>query len=235
MRALFLLLALFSLRAFAEEKLTDESQAGVVITNGNSSTQTYNVASKTRYAWDKNAVELNGKYLRGSTSGTVTALNWLVGLRYERELSEVLSLFLGESAEGDQFAGVLQRYNTDAGAKYYFRKLEKDFTWFAEAGYRYTSQHDVTGLTKGYQKARLYSEAEKYWAPTTSTKLWAEYVPNFTVSQQWLLNSEASVSSSLNSVFAVKVAYGWRYNNSPPLASAQKSDTTFSTSLVAKL
>jgi putative salt-induced outer membrane protein len=225
---------LMSFPAFADGKISDESQAGVVVTSGNTHTQNFNVKSDTNYAWEKNALDLKGNYLRAANDGVVSSLTWLVGLRYERSFSDFLSGFLAQSVEGDEFAGILQRYNSDLGAKYYFRKLDKDFIWFTEVGYRYTNEHDVTGLKKGYQKARIYMEAEKYFASDTSGKLWVEYVPNFTVSKQWLLNSEASITSQLNSIFAFKTAYGLKHNNAPPVATEVKTDTQLSTSLVAK-
>ena len=90
----FALLFLCSIPAFAEGKLSDESQAGVVITNGNSHTQNYSVASITRYAWEKNTLELKGNYLRAVTSGELNSLNWLVSLRYERSLKDFLKGFV---------------------------------------------------------------------------------------------------------------------------------------------
>lgn len=227
-------LLLCSFPAFAETKWTGDSGAGIVVTEGNTHTQNFNVISDTKYLWDVNTLELRGTYLRATSYDQVTSLNWMAMLRYERALNPLTNVFLGQSVEGDQFAGILQRYNTDLGVKYFFYKLEKDFTWFGEGGYRFTREHDTTGLTKSYQKARLYSEAEKFWSPTTSTKLWVEYVPNFTVTRQWLLNSEASLTSQINTVFALKTAYGLRYNNAPPVATAQKADSQLSTSLVAK-
>lgn len=232
--SLIALLAL-SASAFADDgKLSHESQAGIVITNGNTHTQNFNLGSETKYAWERSSLALKGNYLRAASSGVVTSLTWLVGLRYEFAFTEKLGGFTAETLEGDQFAGILQRYNTDLGVKYYFQKREHDFTWFGEGGYRYTSEHATTGATKGYQKARLYTEAEKYFTANTSAKLWIEYVPNFTISEQWLLNSEISLSSALNSTFAIKTAYDIRYNHAPVVASAQNTDSTFSTSLVAK-
>jgi len=226
-----LLALLFALPASAEFK--NESEAGVVIANGNSHTQSYSVKSKSEVKNGPSTYSLVGNYLRASSNGVTSAESWLVGIRFEQALSDSLSAFVGQSVEGDKFAGILQRYNTDLGLKHYFYKLDKQFTWFAEGGYRFTKEHSTTA-TKNQQKARLYTEAEKYFSETVSSKLWAEYIPNFTVSQAWLFNSELSLSASINSVFAVKSAILLRYNNQPPVASAQKSDTTFTTALTAK-
>ncbi|MGZ3712440.1 MAG: DUF481 domain-containing protein [Bdellovibrionota bacterium] len=221
----------FSVSARADWK--SDNEAGVVVTTGNSTTQSLNAKTTTDRTFAKNLLRLQGSYLRAKQSGVLSALTWSLGFRYERELSEKFSVFAGQSVEGDRFAGILQRYNTDLGGKYFFYKLPKDFIWFAEAGYRYTKEHTAT-YSKGFQKARLYSEAEKNWTDSTSTKLWVEYIPNFTVSQAWLFNSEPSLSSAVSTYFSIKTAHLVKYSNAPVSAALKKTDAAFTTALVAK-
>ena len=222
---------LASLPAYCEFK--NESEAGVVVTTGNSKTQSYNIKQMSQYSVGKNLLRFDGKYLNAKQKGVLSAENWLLGLRFEHEISAMFSGFLAQSLESDKFAGYLQRYNTDLGGKYFLDKKEKEFVWFFEGGYRYTREHGTNDVTKKYQKARLYSEVEKYWVKTSSTKLWIEYIPNFTVNKAWQINGEASVSSALDSVFSVKSAYLVQYSNDPA-PGAVKSDSTFTMSLVAK-
>lgn len=234
MRDLLLALALaFPASAFSAE-LKNESEAGVVITNGNSHTQSYSVKDKTTWNVARDTYAFTGSWLSSSSAGVKSAESWLLALRYERALSESLSAFLQQSAEGDQFAGILQRFNTDLGAKTYFYKTEKDFTWLAEGGYRFTKEHTTKGANENYHKARVYTEAEKYFNEAVSSKLWMEFIPNFTLTRAWLLNSELSVSAAMNAIFALKSGIMLRYNNLPPVATAQKSDITFTTALTAK-
>ncbi|MGZ3655180.1 MAG: DUF481 domain-containing protein [Bdellovibrionota bacterium] len=233
MKLICCLLALISSSAAHADWSTD-AEAGIVSTTGNSRSQSYSAKDKTTYKYDADSYVFNGSYLQSQANGTQNAQNWLVGLRYERALSEKFSLFLAQDVQGDKFAGILQRYDSDLGGKYYFVKKEKDLIAFSEAGYRYTNEHTVTGTTTGYQKARVYAEGEKYWSPTVSSKLSVEYIPNFTVSQNWLFNTEASLSAALNSTFSLKAAYLVRYNNAPPVITAVKGDTTLTTALAAK-
>lgn len=222
------------LPGLARAELKNESEAGVVVTNGNSHTESYSVKNKSTYELDKNSFVLNGNWLSATNRGVQSAESWLLSLRYERALSEALSVFLQQSVEGDKFAGILQRYNTDVGAKYYFYRTEKDFLWFAEGGYRFTKEHTTKGTNENFHKARVYTEAEKYFNETVSSKLWVEFIPNFTLTRAWLLNSELSLSAAMNSIFALKSGILLRYNNLPPVATAQKSDITFTTALTAK-
>jgi putative salt-induced outer membrane protein len=234
MKKLIALLLLFPFLSDAHAEYKNETEAGVVITGGNTETQTFNAKNIAEYKQNKNTYRFDGKYLEAEDRNIETAKNWLFSLRYERELSPRWSVFLAQNVEGDRFAGFRQRYNSDLGAKYFFSKREKDFIWFAEAGYRFTYENSTANVSKDYQKARLYTEAEKYWSTTTSTKLWVEYVPNFTQSGAWILNTEASVAAAMSRVFSIKTAYLLRHNNEPPVVTAKKTDTLFTTSLVAK-
>lgn len=228
-----LLALLLALTAQASE-VSHESEAGVVVANGNSHTESYTVKSKTEWKHGPDTYSLGGHFLRATANNVQSAENWLVGLRYEHAFTELLSGFLAQSVEGDIFAGIKQRYNSDAGAKYHFYKTEKDFLWFAEGGYRFTREHTTRGTKESFHKLRIFTEAEKYWNETVSSKLWVEYLPNLTKARSWLLNAELSLNAALSSIFSVKTGILLRYNNTPPVATAQEADTTFTTALVAK-
>jgi putative salt-induced outer membrane protein YdiY len=234
---IFLLCWLFvALPAYATPKPAFEhnSEAGVVITNGNSQAQSYSLKAFSAYQQEKNRYSAGGHYLRATSSGKESAENWMLSLRYERLIKDKLSAFLAQAVEGDEFAGILQRYNSDLGAKYYFYRSEKDFIWLGEAGYRFSAEHTTKGTHESFHKARIYTETEKYWRENISTKLWIEYIPNLTTSRAWLLNSEFSLSAALSDVFALKTSMLLRYNKTPPVATAQRADTTFTTALTAK-
>lgn len=230
----FLAFLILMISGSVHAQLSNESEAGVVITGGNTDTQSWNVKDTTKYSLEKNLFKFNGSYLAAKQNDQENAQKWSLGLRYEREISIDVSGFAAQTVEGDKYAGILQRYNSDLGVKHFIFKRDKDLNWTVEAGYRFTHEHTTLETVKDYQKARLYSEVEKYWAETTSTKLWVEYLPNFTESEGWLFNSEASVSSALSSVFSVKTAYLLNYNNAPANPLARKTDTSFTTALVAK-
>lgn len=230
---LTLLLALATLPASASD-WSNESEAGVVLVNGNSQSSTYSAKSKTEYTPGKETFSLSGNFLRAKARDVENAESWLVQLRYEHAYTDHLSGFLAQSVEGDKFAGILQRYNSDIGAKYFFYAVEGVGTWFGEAGYRFTREHDTQNTWESLHKARIYTEAEKFWSETVSTKLWIEYIPTLTRFRNWLLNTELSVESDLSTVLSLKTAVLLRYNNTPPRATTQEADTTFTTALVAK-
>lgn len=238
------LLALWALLSFLVSSLSyaqeetkkgvfkNESEAGVVITGGNSSVSTISLKQLNSYGWDKNTGKFTAGYLRSSTSGVETAYRWNTGLRYERALSDNYSLFLGQGVESDKFQDILQRYLTDAGAKYLILK-EDSLDWFVEAGYRF--QHDnYSTYAKNFSYGRLYTEAKKSFNKSVSTKLWLEYLPNLTVTQKYQINTELSLSAVLSEIFSFKAGYLIRFDNQPVTGVVYKTDSTFTTALVAK-
>lgn len=211
----------------------DESEAGIVVTGGNSSTQSYNFKTLTAYDWEQNTLKLNGKYLNTSANSINTAQYWTLGLRYERSLLDRLSVFAAQAIESDVFSGYLQRYNSDLGGKYYLYK-EDGFYWDAEAGYRYTIENRLTGQnTINY--LRFYTEANRDWTKTFSTKADVEFLPNLTTSADYQINTDLSVNAAINDVFAIKVGYGIKYRNTLITPAIYNTDSQFTTALVAKL
>lgn len=212
----------------------NESEAGVVLASGNSPSQSFNLRQMNSNEWSKNLVRFDARFLKSKSKGIESAYYWTAGLRYERGLSEFFRVFAAQAVESDKYAGYLQRYNTDVGGKYFFAKTEAK-TWFAEAGYRYTSENRIVPPDKRLHYMRLYTEAERAWDRRFSAKLWVEHLPNFTESSDWQLNSEASITAQMNEVFSLKTAYLLRYDHLPAPTAIAKTDTLFTTSLVAKL
>ena len=229
--------AFASISVYAADPTPDgwknESQAGIVVTSGNTETSSLSFGEAASYQFGgTNVLKINAAYLYQKNGNVVSGKSWSLGLRYERIISDQFSIFLGQSVEGNQFSGVNQRYNTDLGGKYTFVK-DDELTWFGELGYRYTYQN-LTLLTQKLHYARLYTEAEKKFSPTVSAKYWVEYLPNFTNTDDWQLNTELSLSAAISSIFSVKSAYLLRYDNVLNSVGLVHTDKTFTTSLVAK-
>ena len=232
MRLFVLLALLLSSQAFAQ--LTNESELAYVQTGGNSDVQTANAKTVNIYTWPKHKFTFGGHYIYGETNNGVSARNWDANGRAEKSLSEHLSLTLGEVIEGNRFTGIKTRYNSDIGAKYYYIKSDMK-TFFSELGYRYTIEDRYAPIENTYDnKSRFYNEWNHKISATVQYKFWLEYIPNFTDSRDYLVNGEASLTSILNSVFSLKVAYLGMYDNRPAFLGFKNYDYTQTTSIVAK-
>lgn len=155
----FLLFCLAPLALFAEGKLFNESELGVILTTGNSSTQTLSAKHTSAYTLDANKYQLGAKYLYGKSSGVESARSWNATLRYERAFSDLFSLYLGNSWEGDTFNGYEYRTNIDVGGKYFIvpeDKEKKGNYLFTEAGYRYTYESRIDTITPRYRLRNIF-------------------------------------------------------------------------------
>lgn len=222
-----------------EGKWAHDSEAGLVVAGGNSDSQTYNLKQETSYAWTGNTIKLNGSYLLGKTLGLTTAKKWDLGVRYDREITEVMSGFVGYQIDSSPFSGTYLRHSADIGLKYHFIKAETR-ALFAEAGYRMTAEQFTldNGDTKSgdltSHMSRLYIEWVEKWTEALSSKLWAEYIQSYTNTQDYRLNLEPSISVLLSKTFSLKTAYLLNYRNTPAVAGKKTTDTLLTTSLVAK-
>jgi putative salt-induced outer membrane protein YdiY len=216
----------------ASVKTTHESAAGVIVTGGNAPTESYNLKHASTWEWPVDLLKANASFLRTLNREQETARVWLLGLRYERGLSEFVSALVGQSVDSDRFAGIQQRYNTDLGAKYFLLK-EDQFVWSAEAGYRYTLENRQAGQV-AQNFVRAFTEAKRDWTPTFSTRVALEYLPNLTIDNDYQLNADLSANAAISEVFALSVAYGVRYRNVPVAPATLTTDTQFTTALVAK-
>ena len=226
-------LLLGSFSAFAEFK--NESELGYIQTGGNSQVATTNAKTTNWYDINKNNFRFGGHYIYGeSSTAGVTARNWSANGRYEREVKPKLSLTIGEVIEGNRFTGIKTRYNSDIGIKYFYIKEDNE-TFFTELGYRYTIEDRYSPTENQYDnKGRFYNEYARKPSETFQYRIWLEVIPNFTVTEDYLVNGEASITSILNSVFSLKVAYLGMYDNKPATSSMKMYDYFITTSLVAK-
>jgi putative salt-induced outer membrane protein len=215
-------------------QFTNESELSLVQTGGNSEVQTNNAKTTNVYQWTRNSLRFGGRYTYGETENGVSARNWDINARFERILSPKISATLGGVIEGNTFIGLQTRYNSDAGLKYYHVKSDMK-NIITELGYRYTIEDRVAPIENTYDnKGRLYNEINHKISETVQYKVWLEFVPNFTESEDYLINGEASITSILNSVFSLRVAYLGMYDNLPAFSGFKNYDYTTTTSIVAK-
>ncbi len=238
MNKLFLIAFFFSLQIFAETPAptppwAHESELGIVTVSGNTETESYNAKQLTTYRWDQNLISVNGRYLEAKTGSAKTAKSWNAGIRYERSLSDLWSLFASHKAEADRFAGYIQRDISDLGAKYFIQKSEV-LTWFAELGYSYLDTYSVARIHSYDPSTRVYTEASKKIEKNLSVKYWVEYIQSREKSSVYFINTELSLNVMLNDLFSLKTGYLLKYINSPVAPATKYSDTTFTTALVAK-
>ena len=169
------LIATTSITSTFAAEITNESEAGIAVASGNTKSKNYNVKQANAYIFDANAIKFDARYLNSYSNNDESARYIFAGLRYERSLNESFSLFVGQGLESDKFAGYYLRHSSDIGVKYNIIK-EETLYWLVEAGYRYTNEKLNNG-DHGYKNTlRTYTELEKKWNPSVSTKYFVEYI-----------------------------------------------------------
>lgn len=220
----------------AHAKFGNESELSSIKTGGNTDVLTTNTKTINTYQWSSSKFTFGGHYTyaESKNKGGVTAQNWDANARYEHSLSEKLSVVLGEIVEGNKFIGIRERYNSDLGLRYYFIRSDSK-SLSSELAYRYTIEKRYEPAPNAYDnKARVYNEFSHKFSETVQYKFWLEYVPNFTVKKDYLINGEASITSILTSIFSLKVAYMGMYDNKPATTAIKNYDYATTTSLVVK-
>ncbi|RZA05145.1 MAG: DUF481 domain-containing protein [Proteobacteria bacterium] len=231
---LFLIFILGLACPYAHAELENESEAGVVVTSGNTRTQSVSFKQRTRYEWLKNVLGINGSFLQTKNGGVLTAKRWDFQLRYERELSEKLNVIVAEGVQSDRFAGYLQRLNSDLGPRYIIAREPDLYEVVGEITFRLSREIKTTGVREFRQQGRLFTEYNRQWSSTASSRFWAEFIPSLRTLRDWEFRSELSSSAAFNAIFSLKVAYLLKYDNVPATETALKRDAEFTTSLVAK-
>ena len=236
-KSLLILSALICSSVFA--KFSHESELSMVVVGGNSESETYYAKTQNIYELNKNKFTLGGHYTLGSSKADgdleseITVRNWDINLRYDRSLTQKIGLFLGEQIEGDKFSGYDKRYNTDFGLRYDFIKNDKT-TLYSDLGYRYTVEKKVDNTETKDHKARVYLENTNVHNETLSSKFWIEYLPNFSESEDWIINFEPSLKVNLHKMLSLKLAYKGTYDNQPAVLGNKKFDYAYTTALIAK-
>ena len=224
---------LLSAPVFGADALESETSLGVAVTTGNSRSSTVHLSQLTGQEWGKNRIRATGRYLRSSQSDLESAKSWGLGLRYDRRLEDRLSIFGAQTLESDRFAAYLQRYNTDVGAGILIYQWDQ-ITWEGEGGYRYMFENRLDESQIDYHSLRMASQVLASFNPRVTGRLWLEFMPNLTVAENWLLNAEASLISSMSERLSLRLGYGIRFDHQPNPGARQTTDTVFTTSLVAQ-
>jgi hypothetical protein len=221
-------------------KWSHESELGAAIAGGNTNSKTITFKQTTSYAWSKNLLRLDGMFLYAFSNGTKTGQQWMAGLRYERIMTNWLSLFLGHNWQGDIFAGYDYRVNNDIGAKMWIVEGDKKNNYlFNETGYRFTYENRIAGVVPASLKlhyVRIYFEGAKSLTDILFAKVWTEFLPDLEHKSNFQFNFEPSLGVVLTKYLSLKLGFLGRYDNQPTIQTPvlKKFDYLYTTSLVAK-
>lgn len=238
------------------ERIHDETtatvSAGGQLATGNSqlAALTANGQFAMRRGEDGFGASLLGNYGQGAPFGSTpveTTENLQGRLRYDRYLSDRLSLFLIGTGWHDRFQGLEFRFNTDPGAKYLFVNTDQTKLW-GEAGY--DVQYDFregsavwgTGIKRKAvdHSIRLFAGFKHAFNKSVTVTTGFEYLQSFVDSADQNLDNDSRINYDL--LFASQIGGGLslglgftaRYDYHP-LPGKTDTDTTTTISLIYAL
>jgi len=238
--------------AAAKEESELQLSAGGLSASGNSTSTAMTGAGLLRLRRADNQYSANfaANYARSAASAdepSETSVSNIQGrVRYDRYLSDAVSLFVAETGRRDRFQGLTLRLNFDPGVAYYFFDYEKH-RLVGELGYdfQYDVRRDETiaeaaaeGInvdkTEVEHSGRAFAGYENKLNQAVSFVTGLEYIQSILEAERWRLNWDVGVTSSIAESFSLAATFSLRYDNSP-LPGIEKTDTTTALSLVYTL
>jgi putative salt-induced outer membrane protein len=227
-------------------------QVGALVSTGNSRSlaSTASGSMRLRRADNEFSAVIAANYARSAATPAddtrTTMENYQGKLRYDRFVSQDVSLFLSLSGRRDRFQGLDARLNLDPGLAYYFFQEEKQRLW-GELGY--DLQYDLrrneaidaallTGTRLGKTKTRHSARAFLGYHTNVNEHVGfdtgAELLLGIPATENWRVNWLSSLTAALDSRFSIGATFNLRYDHNP-LPAVEKLDTVTSVNLICTL
>lgn len=234
-KALLALLLFFPMTGYgekAERTLSGTAELSIVTTSGNTETETIGTASEILYKPGEWSGRARLNYLQNKVADDLKARSFNMTLRGSRELSQTIEGFTQFGYLRNRFAGFIYKASTDGGisvraieARKHKLKIDLGLGYTAEGRTNNEEPHFVNGLG-GFTYEWRFSDSASIFNELS-------YFQNLKDLQDLRVTNTTSLSSSLTSIFSVKVSY--LINTlSDPVDGFRSTDTQLSTALVAR-
>jgi putative salt-induced outer membrane protein len=202
---------------------------GFAQTNGNANATTINVSDKIKYRMKGWAVGQDLAFFYGEAEGKVNANFWNGGVRGERRLTPRLGMFVGTRFDRNVLQGVASRFEEGVGFDVTAIDAKRD-KLVLSAGASLFQQTLVPGAVvtfkRNFPAARAALDYKHSFSEVAYFQQMAEYLPNLSDPEVYLLNTESSIVAPLASKLGLKMSYVVRYNSTPPFKNAVQLRTT---------
>jgi putative salt-induced outer membrane protein YdiY len=209
-----------------------------ILNSGNSSNQTFGGNAMVSDKWGRNKVGFaaNGAYGRAKDNATdvttTNTKNWKTVLRYDRYLTDPLSLFAFGHLGSDEPAGFNYRYGAATGLAHELWRTDPNFFKY-ELGFDYTREERVTPPDQDVYSARTFLQYK--YKISKSSMVGEDFEALFDLQRgnNVRLNSLTSLTFTLTEILAFQFGFGVRFDNDP-VPGFKKTDTTTQFGLLAK-
>jgi len=216
-----------------EKPWSDEAELSYVETGGNSEVKTLSVKNLLK---GKLTEALTGSWkiaaLRGETAGVLTAERYLMELRLDYPFTPQLYGFGTLGWSKDEFAGIESSAYIGPGIGYKFLTGPRHVL-AAETGFQYTNEQYTNATESERIDGRLFGSYTFAFSEKNKFVQTLEYLHDFDDSDNYRINTETALVTTLTSLFSFKVSYTIRYDHQPVPSTLDTTDTTLSAALLA--
>jgi len=212
----------------------------LVVTDGNSSTETFGLKNRLRREWSNARYTFRIDAVRSNTADDPIAIlrdpelpdydivtfdktldveNYFVENRYDRAITERFFWNAGLTWDRNKDAGIESRWIGFAGVGNIWWDRE-DLRFNTSYGLSYTSREEEgenPDKDDTFPGLRFNWEYENQWGKVTTFENNWTYNYNFSNSTDWNSDMTSSIRVDINSLLALRVSLRWLYNNLPAL------------------
>ena len=249
---------------FGEPGLVNETELSLVVTEGNSNTETLGFKHLLRRTWERSRYRLKLEGVRANTADDRFALvdtdaeggfvlieppseidveKYLIENRYDRRIGDGRAFWnVGAGWDRNRDAGILSRYTGFAGAGHLWIENEKG-ELSTTYGLSYTIREEETDDPEkddNFGGARLGLSFERALGAVTKYTSELAFNTNFKDPDDYSSDLTNAVAVAMSDRLALKLSLQWLYNSEPALESidlieiADGSETTVGTVDVRK-
>lgn len=225
-----------------EKKLgwTNVTDLSLVVTEGNSSTETFGFKNRLRYDWPKAKYTFRIDAVRSDTAGDLVAVlrpgsdsdfdvvtldktldveKYYVENRYDRSITERLFWNAGLTWDRNKDAGILSRWVGFAGLGNVWWDRE-DLQFNTTYGLSYTDREEEDpdpDKEEQFAGVRFNWQYLNQWGKVTTFENDWTFNASLADSGDWTSDMTSSILVAMNSHVALRVSLQWLYNNRPAL------------------
>ncbi|MDD5773582.1 MAG: DUF481 domain-containing protein [bacterium] len=214
----------------ADTAWKNNMEFSLLTTSGNTRTQSLGLKTETIKENPKFKFILNTGYFNAKTSGEETANNWLVKIKEEFSISGKLYLYDILGTESDKYAGFNYRYNAQGGLGYSLIKTSKD-ELKTELGIDFKSEKRIDVESKDFTSGRYFLGYLHNFTEMTLLNTSADYLYDFSDSENWRSNGELSISAKLKENLSLNTGVSYKFANLP-VTGKSKTDVLTATALM---
>ena len=217
--------------------LEGSAALGFSQTSGNANATAINVTNKIKYSVKGWAVAQDLAFFYGEAENKVNANFWNGGFRGERRLTPRLGAFVATRFDRNVLQGISSRFEEGLGLDFKAVDAAHDkliFVLGASMFQQTLTPGSVSTAKRNYPAARLGADYKHLFSEIAFFQQTAEFLPNLSDTEAYLLNTESSLVAPLSKSLGIKVGYVIRYNAQPPVRNTiqlKKTDTFLSSGL----